>query len=66
MYTNIYETVNTVERLYEQMKAGDFEIKVSENAAFQVKTAGLLKKALKEIHVLGGNYVSVLTNLSNE
>ena len=66
MHTNIYETVNTVERLYEQMKAGNFEIEVSENATFQVKTAGLLKKALKEIHALGGDYVSVLTSLSNE
>lgn len=66
VYTNIYETVNTVEKLYEQMKTGNFEIVVSENATFQVKTAGLLKKALKEIHALGGNYVSVLTSQSNE
>lgn len=66
VYTNIYKTVNTIEKLYEQMKAGNFEVVVSANATFQVKAAGLLKKALKEIHALGGNYVSVLTSPSNE
>ena len=43
------------------MKAGNYEIVVSPNAAFQVKTATLLKKALKEIYALGGDYVSILT-----
>lgn len=63
--TNIYNAVNIVEKLYEQMKAGNYEIVVSSNASFQVKTAGLLKKALKEIHSLGGDYVSVLTSQLN-
>ena len=30
------------------------------------KTAGLLKKALKEIHALGGDYVSILTSQIDE
>ena len=42
------------------MKAGRYTIEVSEFAGFQVKAAGLLKKALKEIHAIGGDYVSVL------
>ena len=29
-------------------------------ASFQVKTAGLLKKSLKEINALGGDYVTLL------
>ena len=33
---------------------------VSEQAAFQVKTACILKRVLKEIYALGGDYVSVL------
>ena len=45
-----------------EMKAGRYEISVSDYAAFQVRTAGLLKKALKEIHAIGGNYVSVLVD----
>lgn len=60
IYTNFQETMKTVEELYEQMKKGDYQIRVSSNASFQVKTAGVLKKALKEIHALGGDYVSVL------
>ena len=50
-----------VEDLYEEMKAGRYSIKVSDFASFQVKTAGLLKKALKEIYAIGGDYVSILT-----
>lgn len=48
------------------MKKGNYEIVISPNASFQVKTAGILKKALKEIHNLGGDYVSVLVNQNNE
>ena len=59
--TNFYHEFNTVEQLHEEMKAGNYEIVVSPNAAFQVKTATLLKKALKEIYALGGDYVSILT-----
>ena len=59
--THLKDTVNRVEKLYEQIKAGNYDIVVSPYAAFQVKTAGLLKKALKEIHALGGDYVSVVT-----
>ena len=44
----------------EEIRKGSYEIVVSGHAAFQVKTAGLLKRALKEIHILGGDYVSVL------
>ena len=63
--TKFCNAVNTVEKLYEQMQTGNYEIVVSPNASFQVKTAGLLKKALKEIHTLGGDYVSVLTSQLN-
>lgn len=65
IHTNLYNTVNTVEELYEQMKYGNNEIEVSPYASFQVETAGLLKASLKEIHALGGDYVSILTNYCN-
>ena len=51
----------TVAALHEEMTAGRYRIKLSENAAFQVRTACLLKRSLKEIHALGGDYVSILT-----
>ncbi|MBM6915345.1 hypothetical protein H6B33_08005 [Gemmiger formicilis] len=58
--TRFDRTVNRIPDLYLEMQAGRYEICVSPEAAFQVKTAALLKRALKEIHALGGDYVSVL------
>ena len=47
--------------LREEMEAGRYEIQLSDTAAAQVRTACLLKRSLKEIHALGGDYVSILT-----
>ena len=47
--------------LWEEMEAGRYEIQLSDTAAAQVRTACLLKRSLKEIHALGGDYVSILT-----
>lgn len=60
--TNIFATPTTVHDLYKEMKTDNYEIIVSDNAKFQVETAGLLKKALKEIDAAGGDYVSVLVD----
>lgn len=51
----------TLDDLRQEMQAGRYTIRLAESAAFQVRTAGLLKRALKEIHALGGDYVSILT-----
>ena len=64
--TKFEQDVNTVNELYEEMKKRNYEIQISQNASFQVKVAGILKKSLKEIHALGGDYVSVLVNQNNE
>ena len=50
--------------LYEEMCAGRYEIHIAPNAFDKVRTAGLLKRSLKEVHALGGDYVSLLTNPS--
>ena len=42
------------------MRAGRYEITIHPEAAFKVRTAGILKRALKEVHALGGDYVGVL------
>ena len=47
--------------LREEMESGRYEIQLSDTAAAQVRTACLLKSSLKEIHALGGDYVSILT-----
>lgn len=43
------------------MQAGRYTIEVADQAPFQVRAACLLKRALKEVHALGGDYVSLLT-----
>lgn len=62
IYTKFTKTVKTVEELHSEIKKGDYEIVVADKVSFQVRTAGLVKKALKEIHALGGDYISVLTS----
>lgn len=57
---------DTVAALVEEMKAGCYSITVHPEAAFKVKTAGLLKRSLKEIHALGGDYISVLLSKGGE
>lgn len=42
-------------------KMRDMVYGLAEQSDLRVKTAGMLKRALKEIHELGGDYVSVLT-----
>ena len=60
--TTVFERdVDTVPALYEEMRAGRYAIDLSDTAAFQVRTACLLKRSLKEIHALGGDYVAILT-----
>ena len=58
--TRFAESFNTVEALRRAVNGGAYEICISDNAARQVATAALLKRSLKEIHALGGDYVSVL------
>ena len=53
--------VRSVAALKAEMDAGRYEIQLSDTAAVQVRTACLLKRSLKEIHALGGDYVSILT-----
>ena len=60
--TTVFEqTCTTLSELTREMAAGRYEIRLSDSAAFQVRTACLLKRSLKEIHALGGDYVSILT-----
>ena len=53
----------TLSDLYAQMLAGNYHISLSEEAPFRVRTATVLKRALKEIHALGGDYVQVLLSV---
>ena len=60
--TTVFEReCDTIPALYEEMRAGRYAIRLADTAPFQVRTACLLKRSLKEIHALGGDYVSILT-----
>lgn len=64
--TKFYKDITTLKELYQQMYQKAYENDISDNACFQVKTAVILKRSLKEIHALGGDYVSVLTGKGKE
>lgn len=64
--TKFEKNFDTFEQLKKEMLAGHYEICIHPEAAFKVKTAGLLKRSLKEIHALGGDYVSVLLQTQRE
>ena len=60
--TRFEREFTTIDQLRQEMNAGRYSIELSEQASFLVRTAGLLKRSLKEIHALGGDYVEVLTS----
>lgn len=60
VYNELEQTVTTVQQLKEEIYKGNYQIRTGEMLAFQVETAGLLKRSLKEIYTLGGDYVKVL------
>jgi len=53
--TRFEKEFDTISELRQEMEAGRYTICVHPEAAFKVKTAGLLKRSLKEIHALGGD-----------
>ncbi len=52
---------STIKELKEEISAGRYRIETSQSLDCQVRFAGILKRSLKEIHSLGGDYVSILT-----
>ena len=54
------ERVTAVAGLRAQVLSGNYRISYASDLAFKVKTAGMLKRALKEIDRLGGDYVQTL------
>ena len=60
VWNEFRQTVDTVQDLAAEITKGAYEIRMSDALAFKVESAGILKRALKEIDALGGDYVSVL------
>lgn len=61
IWNDMNNTVSSVQDLKKEILMNRYRVETSEHIAFQVKTATTLKKALKQIHTLGGDYVSILT-----
>lgn len=58
---NVFEkTATKVDEIYREILAGKYQIETSDHLGFKVETAGILKRALKEIYALGGDYVDIL------
>ena len=58
--TRVARRCTTYDELFAQVEAGEYEIVLAEDAAFRVKCAGYLKRSLKEIDRLGGDYVATI------
>lgn len=60
VYNVFDQTVRTVDGLRTQIQGGNYRIETSDTLKIQVESAGELKRSLKKIHALGGDYVEVL------
>lgn len=56
--------VSEISDLWKEMQEKKHKIEIADHARDQVQNAALLKRTLKTVHELGGNYVSVLLNRS--
>ena len=61
IYNDFIEKQTKISLLRREMELENFKICISENAEFKVKSAGILKKALKVVDACGGDYISILT-----
>lgn len=62
IYNSIFDDINTIEQLKYSIKNNKYSINISESIDIQVESATLLKKCLKKIYSMGGNYVEVLVS----
>ena len=60
VYNSFEKRCRTVTELYSEIKRGAYGIVVSKDAALRVHSATILKRVLKEVHALGGDYTSLL------
>lgn len=60
VYNNFRYDVDTVEDLKKAVLSENYTVHTASDAVFRVETASTLKKAMKQIDALGGNYVSIL------
>ena len=60
IFTEMWYDVDTISKLYGEIRRRNYHIVVSDQAREKVESAALLKRNLKGIHAEGGNYVAAL------
>lgn len=63
VYNEFEKDCNTVKELKNEIKNKSYEIYIAQNLTLKVNIASAIKKALKEIHALGGDYIAVYQNM---
>ena len=59
---NVFEReCRFVSELFDEVKRGAYRIEVASEIELQVESASILKRALKQVYALGGDYTEVLT-----
>ncbi|WP_294581987.1 PHP domain-containing protein [uncultured Thomasclavelia sp.] len=58
--TNFKNSFNTLSELRNEIKKGNYQIEIADSIKIQVEDATIQKRLLKEVHRLGGDYVSLL------
>ncbi len=61
IYNEFSKDVTTLEELRNEVNKGNYQIHIADDVHFKVTSAALLKKALKAIDALGGDYVAILS-----
>lgn len=56
------KNLNSLSEIMNEIHHGNYETTITSDAHFKVETAGFIKKLLKNIHSLGGDYVSMLVS----
>ncbi|PXV93458.1 hypothetical protein C8E03_102226 [Lachnotalea glycerini] len=60
IYNDFQNNCSTIGELRREMDAGCYEIAMSDYLSFQVRAAGCMKRSLKTIYAMGGDYVSIM------
>jgi histidinol phosphatase-like PHP family hydrolase len=60
LFNRFEKNCSTIQGLKEAIGGEQYKIEIHDYIGFKVKAAGILKKALKQLHILGGDYVNPL------
>lgn len=62
IYNEFQKNCRTIEEIKSEVDANSYDIVIANQLTLQVKAAGCIKRSLKKIYNMGGDYLSVLLN----